>query len=131
MIIREIRPPDAAAWETLRCELWPDGAEDHREEIAAFFAGTVAEPNAVLVAEDPSGSLIGVAELSIRDDVPGLAGKRTGYVEGLYIRPEWGGRGIARELLVASKEWARKSKCEAFASDRAGRVVVDKGYAND
>lgn len=128
-MIREARPSDAAAWEALRRELWPDGTEDHGPEIAAFFAGTIAEPNAVLVAEDANGEIIAIAELSIRYDVAGLNGKRTGYVEGLYVRPAWRNRGISRELLLASKEWARKSMCEAFASDRAGRVVVDKGYA--
>jgi len=80
MLIREIAVKDAAAWEAMRCELWPDG-DDHAEEIAAFFAGTLVEPEAVLVAED-GGLLIGFAELSARRDVAGLEGKLTGYVEG-------------------------------------------------
>lgn len=57
----------------MRCELWPDG-DDHDVEIAAFFAGSLEEPEAVLVAEEDS-QLIGVAELSLRRDVVGLEGK--------------------------------------------------------
>jgi aminoglycoside 6'-N-acetyltransferase I len=77
----------------MRCELWPDG-DDHAVEIAAFFAGTLAEPDTVLVVED-GGLLIGFAELSVRRDVAGLEGKFTGYVEGLFVRPGFRGRDVA------------------------------------
>ena len=123
MIVREIRPEDAPEWLAMRRELWPDG-DDHDVEIAAFFAGSLEEPEAVLVAED-DGLLIGVAELSLRQDVVGLEGKLTGYVEGLFVRPAFRGGDVARRLLIASREWARARGCVAFASDRAGRVVVD------
>ena len=107
----------------MRCELWPDG-DDHDEEIASFFAGSLEEPEVVLVADD-DGLLIGVAELSLRRDVAGVEGKLTGYVEGLFVRSPFRGRGIALQLLRASQDWARERGCVAFASDRAGRVVVD------
>ena len=121
-MVREIRLEDAAEWLAMRRELWPDG-DDHDVEIAAFFAGSLEEPEAVLVAED-DGVLIGVAELSLRGDVAGLEGKLTGYVEGLFVRPAFRGRGFALQLLRASQDWARGRGCVAFASDRAGRVVV-------
>jgi hypothetical protein len=37
VIIRAAKPADAAVWESMRRELWPDGAEDHAPEIAMFF----------------------------------------------------------------------------------------------
>ena len=126
--IRPARPDDASSWLALRCELWPDGAADHGPEIASFFAGTLPEPAAVLVALLPSGEMIGIAELSIRTDLPGMEGRRTGYVEGLYLRPEFRGRGIARQLLQASRRWARDEKCATFASDRAGRIILDRSF---
>lgn len=128
MIVREIRPEDAAEWLAMRRELWPDG-DDHDVEIAAFFAGLLKEPEAVLVAED-EGLLIGVAELSLRRDVVGLEGKLTGYVEGLFVRSAFRGRGIALQLLRASQAWARRRECVVFASDRSGRVAVDRDFAN-
>ena len=126
--IRNITSADAATWETLRRDLWPDGAADHADEIRSFFAGTLSEPIAVLVAEDPEGTIIAFVELSIRTDVPGLEGRRAGYVEGLYVVPEMRQRGIARRLLETSRRWARDQKCEAMASDRAERIVIDKGF---
>jgi len=93
VIIREVRPDDVADWLAMRRELWPDG-DDHGVEIAAFFTGSLEEPQAVLVVEE-DGLLIGVAELSFRRDVAGLEGKLTGYVEGLFVRPAFRGRGVA------------------------------------
>jgi hypothetical protein len=49
--IRSIVPADAPVWESMRRHLWPDGADDHAPEIARFFAGTLQELSAVLVAE--------------------------------------------------------------------------------
>ena len=126
--IRPVVREDAAVWEALRCAHWPDGAADHGPEIASFFAGTLPEPLAVLVAVVPSGAIVGFTELSIRTDLPGMEGTRAGYVEGLYLRPEFRGRGIARQLLRASRAWAHEQGCAAFASDRAGRLIIGANF---
>jgi aminoglycoside 6'-N-acetyltransferase I len=127
--IRRIAADDAGDWTRLRCQLWPDGQEDHAPEIASFFAGKLPDVAEVLVVEDAEGSMIGFAELSIRTDLPNLVGTRVGYVEGLYVVPEARGRGVTWALLLASRDWARKQKCKAFASDRADRVIIDKRFA--
>jgi aminoglycoside 6'-N-acetyltransferase I len=126
--IRPIASEDAETWTKLRCALWPDGVEDHAAEIVAFFAGTLIEPLAVLVAVTEGGSICGFAELSIRTDLPGLKEQRVGYVEGLYVVPEARWRGVARALLNASRHWAQAQHCSASASDRADRLVVDRRY---
>jgi len=126
--IRHARPKDTEMWERMRCDMWPDGREDHGPEIAAFFAGMRAEPEAVLVAEGADGHLVGVAELSIRTDLPSRLGQLVGYIEGLFIVPEARRQGIARSLLLASRGWARQQGCTGFASDRAGRIVIDRTY---
>jgi aminoglycoside 6'-N-acetyltransferase I len=128
ILIRDVTPGDASLWEALRCDLWPDGASDHVSEIAMFFAGTLDEPVAVMMAECLSGTIVGFVELSIRADVAGLEGKRIGYVEGLYVKPEFRQRGIAKKLLQTSRQWARHQQCTGFASDRAGRIVIDKFF---
>lgn len=71
---------------------------------------------------------VGLVELSIRLDVVGLEGKRTGYVEGLYVDPGLRGQGVARMLLSESRRWARNQGCTAFASDRADRVIIDARF---
>lgn len=113
----------------MRRNLWPDGTEDHAREIAMFFAGGLEDVAAVLVVESEGGALVGFAELSIRWDLPGLEGKRAGYVEGLYLSPEYRGQGLTRKLLQASRMWAREQGCVAFASDRADRLILDRSFA--
>jgi len=125
LLIRPVRPADSATWERMRGDLWPDGLADHGHEIASFFAGALDEPTAVLVGENANGNLIAFVELSIRTDLPSLVGTRAGYVEGLYVVPDARGCGVARSLLRASVDWARQQQCTAFASDRAGRVIID------
>lgn len=128
VLVRHIAPVDAPAWEAVRRDLWPEGRDEHAAEIAMFFAGTQEEPVAVLVAENAAGSIVGIAELSVRTGVASLAGERTGYVEGLYVSPEVRGQGVAQELLQASRKWARQQGCTAFASDRADRIVIDRSF---
>jgi aminoglycoside 6'-N-acetyltransferase I len=128
LAIRPINLADARAWLRMRCELWPDGSADHPAEIESFFAGTLMEPLQVLVAETGAGCFVGFAELSIRTDLPALEGERVGYVEGLYVVPEARSRGSARALLRMSRAWALQQQCKHFASDRAGRIIVDHQY---
>jgi len=128
LCVRPIRAEDSADWLRLRCAHWPDGADDHPGEIAAFFAGSIEEPAAVFVAER-DGRCVGVKELSIRSDLPGIAGQKTAYVEGLYVLPEFRGGNVVRLLLRTAQDWARENRCVAFASDRAGRIVVDRKYS--
>jgi aminoglycoside 6'-N-acetyltransferase I len=125
--LREIRKEDEAEWLRLRNDLWPDGKNDHEEEIAKYFAGGLKEPVAVIVAER-AGKLIAIAELSIREDLEGYTGKKVGYVEGLYVEPECRGGNVAVLLLRAAQNWARENECVAFASDRAERIIVDPRY---
>jgi aminoglycoside 6'-N-acetyltransferase I len=128
IVIREVCPSDAAAWAKLRTALWPAGAADHPREIAQFFAGLIDEPKGAFIVESPAGKPIAILELSIREDVPGLEGKRAGYVEGLYVIPELRHGGIARELLHTSLSWARENQCVAFASDRAERILIHRRF---
>jgi hypothetical protein len=80
-LIRPVTPADAADWEEMRCAMWPDGRDDHALEIASFFAGTLIEPDAVMIAETEDHRAIALIELSIRRDILGLEGQPVGYVE--------------------------------------------------
>lgn len=128
MIIRRVELADASQWESMRRDLWPESPEDHRREISDFFAGMLDEPQAVLVVQEGS-SLIAFAELAIRNDLKELQGKRVGYVEGLYVVPSFRHRGLTRKLLSVAREWAHQNNCDAVASDRADRIIVDPRFS--
>lgn len=116
MKVRPVDPKDRDEWLRLRSDFWPDHAYTHAGEIDQFFAGTLAEPTAVLVVEE-RGSLIGLAELSIRPHAEGCLTHRVGYLEGWYVDSGFRGQGIGRVLLVAAEDWARGQGCKEFASD--------------
>ena len=61
---------------------------------------------------------IGFVHCSLRFDyVDGTHGGTIGYLEGIYILPEYRKNGIARELVNMGKIWAKENKAEEFASD--------------
>jgi len=116
MKIRFVEPGDREEWLRIRSDFWADHAYTHAGEIDQFFAGSLEEPTAVLVIEE-SGSLIGLAELSIRPYAEGCLTNRVGYLEGWYVDSAFRGQGIGRALLAAAEDWARDQECTEFASD--------------
>ena len=114
--IRAVTRADAAAWREMRCALWPDDADAHRNEIDRFVAGDRREPVEVLIAFD-GAAVIGFAELSIRNIVDGCRTGNVGYLEGWYVVPAARRRGVGRALIAAAESWAREQGCTEFASD--------------
>jgi aminoglycoside 6'-N-acetyltransferase I len=57
--------------------------------------------------------------LSVRNDyVEGKEGANpVGYLEGIYVKPEYRKRGIASELVRFAKNWSAQRGCTMFASD--------------
>jgi len=101
--IRSVVPEDAETWLRLRTAHWLHGAEEHGAEIAAFFAGTLAEPQAVFLAEC-EGQAVAVVELSIRRDLPMLPNVKVGHVGGFYIVPEFRGGGLATAFALRTRQ---------------------------
>lgn len=86
------------------------------------------EPDEVLLAITGDDEVVAHVELSLRYDIEGLAGVRTGYVEGLFVEEAYRASGVALKLLRAAESWARDRACEAFASDRDDRVIIHARY---
>ena len=120
--VRPVRPSDAPRWAAMRHALWPDETlAAHAAEIAAFFAGTQAEPQGVLVAEasylGEAPEPVGFAELSLRAYAEGCETSPVGYLEGWYVVPAWRRRGVGRALMAGAEAWARAQGCRELASD--------------
>lgn len=125
--IRAAKAEDWLTWERMRYALWPGDYETHGEQIRRFFAGEKADPQHVLLAADHQ-EIVGFAEVSIREDLPGMEGSRIGYIEGLYVVPGGRHQGVAAALIAASSSWAREQRCVGFASDRDDRIVIDRRF---
>ena len=80
-------------WVALRHALWPDGSEqDHRADAQALL-WEQKEAIALLVRLG-NGTAAGFAEAALRRDyVNGCSTSPVGFLEGIYVKPEY--RGIA------------------------------------
>lgn len=61
---------------------------------------------------------VAFAHCTLRYDyVEGTSGGTVGYLEGIYVLPEYRRHGIAKELVNISETWAMEKGCKEFASD--------------
>jgi aminoglycoside 6'-N-acetyltransferase I len=110
-------------WLTLRQALWPGSGEaEHLREMAAIIAGSATK--GAFLALDGARRPQGVAEVGLRyDHVNGAASSPVAFLEGIYVAPEFRGRGVARELVGVVETWASALGCTELASD----VLIDNG----
>ena len=104
----------------LAAELWPGSTP---EELLAELEQLSPSEGAVFLAVE-NGVAAGFAQCQLRHDyVEGTRTSPVGYLEGVYVRKDFRGRGLARALLSACEDWAKEQGCLEFASDCA----VDNG----
>ncbi len=58
----------------------------------------------------------------------GSSSSPVGYVEGIYVKPEYRKQGIARALLGLGEEWSRAHGCNEFASDTEIENVESQAF---
>lgn len=116
MNIRELESTDTEAWLSMRSILWPHcTSERHISEMHEYFSqgGSLA----TFVAADIDGRLCGFIEASLRPNAEGCTTKPVGYIEGIFVHPDFRRRGMGRLLVAAVQRWAASSGCVEFASD--------------
>lgn len=118
---------DATDWTVMRTALWPSGGNgEHAAEIAELLADAGNTIN--LIARDGGGVALGFAEAALRYDyVNGCKTSPVAFLEGIFVKPEARGKGVARALVGAVEEWARGRGCSEFASDapQANTASID------
>jgi aminoglycoside 6'-N-acetyltransferase I len=120
MKIRLVTKADAEAWLAMRVALWPDASMDElRFEVAAFFTAGIETgmPHRVFVAEEESGALVGMLELSLRPYADGCARSPVPFIEAWYVAEDARRGGIGGALVKAAEEWAVAHGHTEMASD--------------
>jgi len=109
--------PEDAGWLTLRSEFIPEASiDEQRRFLREFMRGQAAF--LAFVATDPQGGLLGFAEVAVRTDfVNGCHHRPALFLEGIFVRPEHRGRGVARALCDEAGRWGVQQGCREFASD--------------
>lgn len=113
MSIIKVTNDNSIVWAKLCNELWP--YKSIKEMLYAF--NNDEYQNEFLYQID--GIYVAFVSLSVRNDyVEGKADSRpVGYLEGIYVKPEFRKRGIARELITFAKKWTVECGCCMLASD--------------
>ena len=114
-MIRKAEEKDLATAAALAALLWPEhGPEELLPELRALLR---SGEGALFLASE-GGADLGFAQVQLRHDyVEGTDSSPVGYLEGVYVREEARGRGVARALLRACEAWAADRGCREFASD--------------
>lgn len=106
---------DRPLWKAMRMDLY-SGLEEpfHDRDIERIL--TLRERSCLLVRA-PNNDVVGFIEVSLRNIVDGCAGSPVGYVEGIYLVPDYRGIGLGAVLLDLASDWFKKKKCSEMATD--------------
>lgn len=114
-MIRKAEKEDLSVLAALSCLLWPHHTA---QEMAAEYRMGMANPDAAFFLAYEGDASIGFAQCGLRHDyVEGTGSSPVGYLEGIYVLPEYRHAGIAKQLLKACETWAKTKGCAEFASD--------------
>lgn len=87
-------------------------------ELEADFKEIVSKSDAVCFIKYADDKAIGFAQCQLRYDyVEGTHSSPVGYLEGIFIVPEYQEKGYGGELLRECEKWAKEKGCTEFASD--------------
>lgn len=115
--IRPVESRDEAAWVDLRTALWPDFPDEHPVDVRRYLAKP--PDRTVTFVSEMDGRIMGFAEISLRDFAEDCSTSPVGYIEAVYVEPDFRIAGVGRALIDAGEQWARDRGCTEMASDRA------------
>ncbi len=114
-MIRKAEKKDLGSAAALAALLWP---EHEPEELLPEFRALLKSGKGALFLASENEDDLGFAQVQLRHDyVEGTETSPVGYLEGVYVREEARGRGVARALLRACEAWTAQRGCREFASD--------------
>jgi aminoglycoside 6'-N-acetyltransferase I len=106
-------------------DLWP---EQNFEGLKEDFDDILHSEKYQVLLYSSYDELVGFIYLSIRSDyVEGSDSSPTGFVEGIYVKPDYRRRGISRKLLAEGEQWIREQGCTQIGSD----ILIDNQVSYD
>jgi aminoglycoside 6'-N-acetyltransferase I len=125
MQIIKAEPKHLHAWLEMAIDLWPDYLAADLEKV--YMEITASEKSEILLCQYDD-SLAGFVYVGLRTDyVEGSDSSPTGYIEGIYVRPAFRKKGIAKALYLTGEAWARQRGCSQIGSD----IYIDNTVSYD
>ncbi|MGI6455771.1 MAG: aminoglycoside 6'-N-acetyltransferase [bacterium] len=107
--------PDLPEWVRMGIQLWHECSET---ELKATFQHILQSERDELFLYRLDEEYAGFIHVSVRNDyVNGSTSTPTGYIEGIYVKPEYRKRHIGKELVKAGESWASERGCRQIGSD--------------
>lgn len=114
-MIKKATQADALALAELAVKMWRDNTI---AELQSEFLDLICNDDAVCFIKYAGNKKAGFAQCQLRNDyVEGTDSSPVGYLEGIFIEPEYRHCGYAKELLSECEKWAKEKHCTEFASD--------------
>lgn len=99
----------------LAIKLWPENQFEELKNEYVSMLKTHKHKAYLYIADNKP---IGFVQLSIRTDyVEGSDSSPVGYVEGIYVEPQYRRQGISKELLKKGEQWVKEKGCTQIGSD--------------
>jgi aminoglycoside 6'-N-acetyltransferase I len=107
---------DLPDWLEMALALWPYESKEDMESL--FHTLYASENDEMLIARTDDEIAVGFANISIRKEyVEGSNSSPVGYIEGIYVKPEFRKQGIAKKFIELAEEWSRRRGCTELGSD--------------
>ena len=98
----------------MAAKVWQTDAAALVEE----FRGFITDKNSAVFLYRDNGKAVGFAQCQLRHDyVEGTQTSPVGYLEGIYVAPDYRKQGYGKALVTACEGWAKEQGCTEFASD--------------
>ena len=112
--IRPVAARDYPVWLCMRQKIYPGLSETfHRQEMRLYGK----EPDKACYIAHLQDQIVAFIEVSLRNVVDGCLSSPVGYIEGIYVEPEYRGQGIGGALLRHVEAWFRTQGCSEMATD--------------
>lgn len=123
--LEKMSPGTAKDSARLFCELWESANYEEELEICLRVTG---DNNKCVILAWAGGLYIGFVFMSLRHEyVEGVTTSPVAYIEGLYVKPEYRGKGIGSHLVRAGSQWGKEMGGQEIASDAeiANTISID------
>lgn len=115
MLIQKISKYNVEALAKLFVELWSDCILE--EEIAHCKQLLASEKDMCFIGKN-KGEYVAFIHVSLRfEHVEGAVQSPIGYIEGLYVQPDFRQVGVGNHLIQLAEEWCKEKGCTQLASD--------------
>lgn len=123
----EISEDNFNAWVSMGIALWPQAKKKELEK--EFHYELESRKHKHFLAQHENGEYVGFISLSLRSDyVEGSVSSPVGYIEGIYVKPPYRKRGVAKALIKKAENWARRKGCKELGSDTGLRNVDSQKF---